>query len=57
MSREPNRIRCPRFDCQCANTDVIGKYYRKRDGAIVRRHKCRACGHRFTSEQRLKQTA
>lgn len=55
--RAPDRIRCPVYTCQSANTTVIDKYYRKRDGAIMRRHQCRDCAHRFSSEQRIKTAA
>jgi transcriptional regulator NrdR family protein len=55
--RTANRIRCPRYECQCPNTKVVDKHYRKRDGAIVRRHQCAFCGHRFTSEQRVSKAA
>jgi len=36
---------------------VIAKHWRARDGALVRRHVCRRCEHRFTSEQRITKAA
>ena len=55
--RIADRIRCPIYTCQSATTRVLRKRYRKRDGAIVRRHECEDCGHRFSSDQRVSKAA
>lgn len=55
--RDADRIRCPRQDCRCANTRVLWKYYRARDAAIVRKHRCTACGMKFTTDQRVSKAA
>lgn len=52
-----DRLRCPIYVCQSANTRVVKKWHRKRDGAIVRRHRCRECGQHFQSEQRVSKAA
>lgn len=52
-----DRLHCPIYTCQSGNTMVTAKYQRKRDGAVVRRHRCRECGQRFQSEQRISKAA
>jgi DNA-directed RNA polymerase subunit M/transcription elongation factor TFIIS len=49
---QADRLRCPA--CEQPTSRVIGKHYRARDKAIVRRHQCGECGQRFTSEQRVR---
>lgn len=52
-----DRLHCPIYTCQSGNTTVIAKHVRKRDGAVVRRHRCRDCGWKFQSEQKISKAA
>jgi transcriptional regulator NrdR family protein len=49
--RPRDGLRCPALDCGSERTEVLRTWFRKHTHDVKRRHRCKACGRRFSSLQ------